>query len=846
MSRYVEQVYINSGVNPDKIRYFPWGVDESVFKLVVPKRELPTKKTFRFLYVGGTILRKGFDRVLEAYLQEFTAEDDVCLVVKDVGTTSFYQPQSMQSDIRQAQGCSTNPQIVYYSEDFSPGQLASLYAACNCIVAPYRGEGFGLPILEAMACGLAPIVPQGGPTDDFVNNENGFFLPTQVIHADGVNNLFGPATEFYVSIDDLRSLMRQASTDWETTRSRGLRASQYVRYNFTWDKSARQMADRFCELHERENRKQRLLHSNSSSNLITEMQDRLRVVAVVRFQNDLPALVESLSRLCPYFDEVYLDGCGQNEQASEVAKEYGANLLLDQVSMLASSDWILRIDAGYYLKDSDSGKLRDWLSNQPHTIQQIYFPYGTSDAAEEYYAFMIRTEPSKDIRETLHSLNYLAVVCSENAVKSEFQLLYCNSPRPASGKEQEISNAAQVHPRSGESRSNQYGRLRKSLLIQMATGSHERLLTLTRQHHRQYAMKHQMDYWDVGGVPVIDKRAGWGKVPLILAGIAMGYEHIVWLDADAVVVRTDIDPTELIKKGIGMVRHPNPDHWNTGMMIVLADETVEQFWRQVDAYPENESAWMEQLAVNNLLSTSRFAGLAVELDLRFNSVPGLIESIDPVIVAGHGLPFARREAIVADALSRTSTKPRLANGFQIKRREDFPHALNRLGLVGEAVEVGVCRGEFAEQILQNWKGKMLHLVDPWRRLSNYSDIANLPDNEQEANLQATRSRLNRFGSRVCIHRAFSSQAVVFFEDQSLDFVYLDANHSFEAVQQDLRDWYTKVRRGGILAGHDFLDGKLPEGDFGVASAVTTFGAEENLAIELTDDPPWRSWFVLKK
>ncbi|HUP78411.1 MAG TPA: glycosyltransferase, partial [Pirellula sp.] len=241
MSRYVEQVYINSGVDPDKIRYIPWGVDESIFELEVPKRDLPTKKTFRFLYVGGTILRKGFDRVLEAYLQEFTAEDDVCLVVKDVGTNSFYQPQSMQSDIRQAQGCPTNPQIIYYSEDFSPGHLASLYTACNCIVAPYRGEGFGLPILEAMACGLAPIVPVGGPTDDFVTNETGYFLPTQVIPADGVNNLCGPATEFHVSIDDLRSLMRQASTDWATTRSRGLRASQHVRSNFTWDKTARQM-----------------------------------------------------------------------------------------------------------------------------------------------------------------------------------------------------------------------------------------------------------------------------------------------------------------------------------------------------------------------------------------------------------------------------------------------------------------------------------------------------------------------------------------------------------------------------------------------------------------------------
>ena len=62
-------------------------------------------------------------------------------------------------------------------------------------------------------------------------------------------------------------------------------------------------------------------------------------------------------------------------------------------------------------------------------------------------------------------------------------------------------------------------------------------------------MKHQMDYWDVGGVPVIDKRAGWGKVPLILAGIAMAYEHIVWLDADAVEVRTEsIPPNSSIRE----------------------------------------------------------------------------------------------------------------------------------------------------------------------------------------------------------------------------------------------------------------------------------------------------------
>lgn len=48
------------------------------------------------------------------------------------------------------------------------GQMASLYAATHVLVAPYRGEGFCLPVLEAMAVGVCPIVPRGGPTDDFV------------------------------------------------------------------------------------------------------------------------------------------------------------------------------------------------------------------------------------------------------------------------------------------------------------------------------------------------------------------------------------------------------------------------------------------------------------------------------------------------------------------------------------------------------------------------------------------------------------------------------------------------------------------------------------------------------
>jgi cephalosporin hydroxylase len=171
--------------------------------------------------------------------------------------------------------------------------------------------------------------------------------------------------------------------------------------------------------------------------------------------------------------------------------------------------------------------------------------------------------------------------------------------------------------------------------------------------------------------------------------------------------------------------------------------------------------------------------------------------------------------------------------------------LNSLSLTGEAVEVGVLKGEFSERLLSRWQGKLLHAVDAWRSLPGYTDIANVSNEEHEANRVEAMKRLARFGSRCQIHRILSEEAASLFENGSLDFVYLDADHSFESVWQDLSVWYPKVRIGGILAGHDFLDGELPEGNFGVESAVRMFQQIHQFELSTTDDPPWRSWYFTK-
>jgi hypothetical protein len=124
---------------------------------------------------------------------------------------------------------------------------------------------------------------------------------------------------------------------------------------------------------------------------------------------------------------------------------------------------------------------------------------------------------------------------------------------------------------------------------------------------------------------------------------------------------------------------------------------------------------------------------------------------------------------------------------------------------------------------------------------------------QEANRQKAVA-LARADPRAELLQAFTPQAAERFADETLDFVYLDANHSYLAVCGDLRAWFPKVKPGGLLAGHDYLDGYVGFGPdyqggtlFGVKTAVDEFGRDIGQAAAFTvADPPFRSWYFRKR
>lgn len=158
-------------------------------------------------------------------------------------------------------------------------------------------------------------------------------------------------------------------------------------------------------------------------------------------------------------------------------------------------------------------------------------------------------------------------------------------------------------------------------------------------------------------------------------------------------------------------------------------------------------------------------------------------------------------------------------------RNEFGAYYQKHYKTGLGVEVGVQNGYFAQEILKDWKGE-LKCVDRWIE----------PAEEGMAESILGRDRMVK-GDSV--------ESAKLFEDESLDFVFIDAGHRYEEVKADIEAWFPKVRKGGIVSGHDYVE----YNDFGVIQAVDEF-VKDKYTLELTEQDMWegvnfKSWYFTK-
>lgn len=138
-------------------------------------------------------------------------------------------------------------------------------------------------------------------------------------------------------------------------------------------------------------------------------------------------------------------------------------------------------------------------------------------------------------------------------------------------------------------------------------------------------------------------------------------------------------------------------------------------------------------------------------------------------------------------------------------RKDLPTLARDLGFTRGA-EIGVWKGAYSASFCEASPSLHMLCVDPWESYPAWLDTKNAMPVEEATAFMAESYRLarERLAPLNCtIVRKFSVDAAKDVPDRSLDFAYIDGNHVYDAVIEDLTAWAPKVRRGGFLAGHDY-------------------------------------------
>ena len=176
-SHWCVPAYERFGIPPSRIHVVPHGIDPEVLHADAAGRaaaraalQIEDHQQV-FLSVGAMTPNKGIDLLLAAFARLAASEPDVRLVLKGADglypSRDFVKPRSTSS--RLSTRDAVIRRMIYTGGTYSCGKMADLYRAADVYAAPYRAEGFNLPVLEAAACGVPVICTSGGPTDDFTD-----------------------------------------------------------------------------------------------------------------------------------------------------------------------------------------------------------------------------------------------------------------------------------------------------------------------------------------------------------------------------------------------------------------------------------------------------------------------------------------------------------------------------------------------------------------------------------------------------------------------------------------------------------------------------------------------------
>ena len=239
-SSFCKQVMVNHGFDTNKIKVIPEGINPKVFHPnVTPLPGNENIKKFKFLNVGKYEERKCTPYLIRAFDEEFKNTDDVVLIL------SCHNPFEKGFDIRKKlEGLHLKcpEKIMLINPVQEHHSVAQLYASCDAFLFPSRAEGWGLPVIEAIACGLPTIVTNYSGQTEYLTSELAYLLDYEF---EDINIPFFHSKDGYFGqwarpdMNQFRYYMRYIYENQDEARQKGLNASKKVHEQWTWEHAAK-------------------------------------------------------------------------------------------------------------------------------------------------------------------------------------------------------------------------------------------------------------------------------------------------------------------------------------------------------------------------------------------------------------------------------------------------------------------------------------------------------------------------------------------------------------------------------------------------------------------------------
>jgi len=143
-----------------------------------------------------------------------------------------------------------------------------------------------------------------------------------------------------------------------------------------------------------------------------------------------------------------------------------------------------------------------------------------------------------------------------------------------------------------------------------------------------------------------------------------------------------------------------------------------------------------------------------------------------------------------------------------------------------AAEIGVAEGNFSKDIL-NMGFEKLYMVDNWATIEGVRGDGSFEQDWHDANFEKAKEQVAEFGDKAVLLRGMSKEMSLKVPDESLDLIHIDAGHDYTSVYFDLKYWFPKVKKGGIISGHDYLNTA-----YGVHEAVNDFTKHKGIEVNV--------------